>query len=511
MRPAGDAARKFGKYTLVAKLATGGMAEIFLARLQGAGGFEKLVCLKRILPALVKDPQFVQMFLSEAKVAAQSSHPNVCQVFELGEIDGSYFIAMEYLEGVALSRFRRREHYPHAIDPRLVVGLVAQTCEGLHDAHELTRPDGTSLGVVHRDVSGNNLFVTAAGVAKVLDFGIAKVHDASVRTLTGSLKGTLAYMAPEQLRGGAVDRRTDVFALGIVLWELFGRRYLFRRDTDFLTFEAIAQEPIPDVREVRPDVPSALAGAIARALARDPDQRFATARELGEALVAAVPPLSASAISAEIERAFAPALREQRALIKLAREGGSVELDSDIAPSIAPDDGTDPQPKSDTRATTPARLPSAPPATARRGRGAVIALVALGAAVAGIGIAMVAREVLVAAPAPATAAHVEAPPAAHAAPVAAPAPAPAPPAPTPPVPSPSPPPAAEPAPPAVVEAAKPRDEPKQVHIAKRKPPVKVRPTEAVKPPPPEPAPKPSPPPPPTKPANDDLPFAPTPR
>jgi eukaryotic-like serine/threonine-protein kinase len=332
------AAQNFGKYTLVAKLATGGMAEIFLARLVGAGGFEKLVCIKRILPHLAKDQTLISMFLAEANIAAQISHPNVCQVFELGEIDGRYFIAMEYLEGVPLACFRRPDIYGGAIDPRLAAGLGIQACEGLHHAHGLKKADGSPFEVVHRDVSSNNLFATKDGIVKVLDFGIAKIQDASVKTSTGSMKGTYAYMAPEQLRGERLDRRTDVFAMGIVLWELFGRRHLFKRDTDFLTFQAITTEPIPDICELRPDVPPALGAAIAKALARNRDDRFPTARALGQALGEAVIPLGgalgAAAISDEIERAFESRLRDQRKLIRTAREGGVFSLEDDLGPQI---------------------------------------------------------------------------------------------------------------------------------------------------------------------------------
>ena len=332
------AGRTFGKYTLVAKLAIGGMAEIFLARFVGAAGFEKLVCIKRILPHLARDQQLIQMFLAEARIAAQISHPNVCQVFELGEIEGRYFIAMEYLEGVPFSCFRRRDLYPAHPDPRLVAGLGVQACEGLHHAHQLKRPDGSLLEVVHRDVSSNNLFATVDGVVKVLDFGIAKVQDASVRTTTGSVKGTYAYMAPEQLRGEQVDRRADVFAAGIVLWELFARRHLFKRDTDFLTFQAITTDPIPEVAELRPDVPPELSRAIACALSRDREDRYPTARAFGEALAQAVQsiggPWSASAIADEIARAFEVRMRDQQVLIRLAREGGALDLDDGLGPAI---------------------------------------------------------------------------------------------------------------------------------------------------------------------------------
>ncbi|HEX8113542.1 MAG TPA: serine/threonine-protein kinase, partial [Kofleriaceae bacterium] len=332
--PATAAANQFGKYSLVARLATGGMAEIFLARLQGAAGFEKLVCIKRILPHLARDRQFVAMFLDEARIAARITHPNVCQVFELGEIAGSYYLAMEYLEGIPLACFRRDDDYGSEPDPRLVAGIAVQACEGLHHAHQLRHSDGSVMEVVHRDMSPQNLFVTADGIVKVLDFGIAKIQGATVRTSTGAIKGTYAYMAPEQLRGERVDRRTDVFALGIVMWETLARRTLFKRDTEFLTFQAITAEPIEDICAIRPDVPAALSSVIMTALARDRDERFPTARMLGEAIAAAVQPLTSSAISEEIQRAFPDELADQAELIRVAREGGVFDLDVERGPSI---------------------------------------------------------------------------------------------------------------------------------------------------------------------------------
>ncbi len=332
MEPAAAEARSFGKYTLVAKLATGGMAEIFLARLHGDGGFEKLVCIKRILPHLARDPQFVSMFLDEARVAARISHPNVCQVFELGEWEGQYYISMEYLEGVPLSLFRRGDYYPLRPDPRLVAGFGVQACEGLHHAHQLKTSSGELLGVVHRDVSPQNLFVTVDGVVKVLDFGIAKVQDATSKTSTGAVKGTYAYMAPEQLRNEPLDRRTDVWALGTVLWETLAQRHLFKRETEFLTFQAITHDAIPYICEVRPDVSPLVGDVIARALSRNRDDRFASARALGEALAQAVGPLGGAAstaqISDEVAAAFAATLAEQHTLLRIAREGGQFDLDT---------------------------------------------------------------------------------------------------------------------------------------------------------------------------------------
>lgn len=337
--PATTEATRFGKYSLVARLATGGMAEIFLARLQGAARFEKLVCIKRILPHLARDKQFVAMFLDEARIAARISHPNVCQVFELGEIEGSYYIAMEYLEGVPLACFRRGDYRGDVPDPRLVAGIAVQACEGLHHAHQLRNSDGSVMELVHRDISPQNLFVTVDGIVKVLDFGIAKIQDATVRTSTGAVKGTYAYMAPEQLRGERVDRRTDVFALGIVMWETLMRRHLFQRDTEFLTFQAITVDPIEDVCALRPEVPAALSSVIMTALSRDREERYPTARMLGEAIASAIQPLTGSAVSEEIARAFPAELGEQAALIRVAREGGAFDLDLDRGPSVG--HGTD--------------------------------------------------------------------------------------------------------------------------------------------------------------------------
>ncbi|MBA2540592.1 MAG: serine/threonine protein kinase [Deltaproteobacteria bacterium] len=329
--------QQFGKYTLVAKLAIGGMAEILLARLEGAAGFAKLVCIKRMLPALARDRRLVEMFLTEAKIAAQITHHNVCQTFELGEIDGRYYIAMEYLAGIPLSCFRRKDLYATAPDPQLAIGLAVQACEGLHHAHNLKRPDGSVMEVVHRDVTANNLFVTTDGVVKVLDFGIAKVQDTH-NTRTNSIKGTSAYMAPEQARRDPLDRRADVFALGVVLWETLARRHLFKRDTDYATLMAVMQDPIPNVCEHRPDVPEALGEVIAKALARDRNDRIQSARAFADALSKAVAPLGGPAtpivIAEEIARAFEARLHEQRSLIQMAHEGRALDLDADVGPGI---------------------------------------------------------------------------------------------------------------------------------------------------------------------------------
>ncbi len=265
------------------------MGEIFLARLEGAAGFEKLCVVKRILPHLADDARFRQMLIAEAQIAAKMAHANICQVYELGETAGQLYIVMEYLEGVTMLPLLRRASKANApLDLGFIAGVIQQTTDALHYAHELKDRGGEPLGLIHRDVTPANIFVCDSGVAKVLDFGIAKARGASTKTEDGAVKGKYAYMAPEQLRGTAIDRRVDLFALGVVLYEMLALRRLFQRKTDYLTFRAVMEQPIPDVRRYRPDVPEPMAAVIARALDRDPERRFDTARQLGSAVLDAI-------------------------------------------------------------------------------------------------------------------------------------------------------------------------------------------------------------------------------
>ncbi len=281
-------AREFGDYQLIAKLATGGMAEIFLARKAGAPASE-LIVLKRILPHLAEDEHFVTMFRDEADLASQLRHKNICQVESFGEIGGTWYIAMEYLHGVPLSRMMTRlSKAAKMLDVRVVAGIIAQACEGLHAAHEAVGPDGAPLNVVHRDVSPPNIMVCHDGTVKLLDFGIAKARGANSRTRTGTVKGKNAYMSPEQILGKPLDRRSDVFALATVMYEMLAIKRLFHRDSDFLTFKAITEEPIPDIRERRPDLTPGVRAALVQAMARDPNGRFPTAAGFAAALRGAV-------------------------------------------------------------------------------------------------------------------------------------------------------------------------------------------------------------------------------
>ncbi len=296
-------ARDFGSYQLLAKLATGGMAEIYLARPSSAAGHQSVLVLKRILPHLAEDEHFVTMFRDEADLASKLIHKNVCHVSSFGSYAGTWFIAMEYLHGVPLSRMMTRlSKSGKLLDYRVVAAIICQACEGLHAAHEARGPDEQLLGVVHRDVSPPNIMVTSDGTVKLLDFGIAKARGANSRTRTGTVKGKNAYMSPEQILGKSLDRRSDVFALAVVMYEMLAIKRLFHRDSDFLTFKAITEEPIPDIRDRRPDVPSSMRAAMLQAMARDPAGRFDTALAFGNAIRNAVTSIGGPATQQELAR-----------------------------------------------------------------------------------------------------------------------------------------------------------------------------------------------------------------
>ena len=275
---------QLGRYQLIGQLALGGMAEIHLARLAGEAGFEKTVVVKRLLPELVASPAFVAMFLDEGKLVSRLDHPNICEVHELGRDGSEYFLAMPYLDGIPVTELIARPRDPDRLgELRVAAAIIVQACAGLHHAHELRDADGAPAGLVHRDVSPSNLFVTSAGAVKVLDFGVAKVRGAA-ETEAGTIKGKTQYMAPEQLLGEPLDRRCDVFALGIVLYELTTHQRLFKRASDYLAARAILEDPIPRADDADPAIPVAIADVIARALARDRTTRYPDAAALATAL-----------------------------------------------------------------------------------------------------------------------------------------------------------------------------------------------------------------------------------
>ncbi len=273
---------RLGGYTIVRKLAKGGMAEIYLARSLGPEGFEKLVVLKRILPKYAENPKFVQLFLDEAKLAASLDHPNVVHVYDMGRVDNHYFFTMEYVHGQDTRSILRKASRikGHEIPIAIAVQIVRSMASALHHAHERKRPDGAARDIVHRDVSPSNILVSYDGAIKLADFGVAKAATSSVRTRTGALKGKVGYMSPEQARGTMIDRRSDVFSLGVVLWELLAMRRLFKTDNDLATIQAIINTPPPSLTELRDDCPPELDRIARKALEKEPATRYQSAQQL---------------------------------------------------------------------------------------------------------------------------------------------------------------------------------------------------------------------------------------
>ena len=323
----------FGQYQLLDRLAVGGMAELFLAVRVGEAGFQKACVVKRVLPYLAESPEFVQMFLDEARIAARLDHPGVVQVFELGKHEAAYFIAMEYLAGSDLvGLVRRAQELGQPLPAPVVAKVIAQAAEALDYVHQLKDEKGQPLGIVHRDVSPSNLFVTCQGAVKVLDFGVAFAREREQRTETGHVKGKAGYMSPEQCLGHTVDRRTDVWALGVVAYELLSGQRLFDGKTTAQSALAVCQKPIPPLQSVRPELPPALCAVVMRALERDLDARWASGQALQGALESSMPDLADSKelaefvktlfgvewVDAQLARTFAPKAQ--------ARAGGTEAL-----------------------------------------------------------------------------------------------------------------------------------------------------------------------------------------
>jgi serine/threonine-protein kinase len=272
------AVKAYGKYFLIKKLAEGGMAEIFLAKQVGVEGFEKNVVIKRMLPHLSAASDFVSMFLDEARLAASLTHPNIVQISDLGFADGCYFICMEYLAGEDLATVlrtakRRGEHAP----VNVLLRVFTEAGVGLHFAHEAVDPKGEPLRLVHRDISPSNIFVTYGGQVKVLDFGIAKAESRITSTGAGVVKGKYQYMSPEQARGDAIDRRSDIFSLGVSLYESLTGVRPFARDTDLAVLKAVLGGEYQPLRMLRPDLPLEVEQIVNKAMAMEPEHRYPSA------------------------------------------------------------------------------------------------------------------------------------------------------------------------------------------------------------------------------------------
>lgn len=292
--PPGALPARLGRYRVVRSLGRGGMAEVFLAELRGARGFVRPVAIKRLHPALADDPDSVARFVREATIATHLAHPAVCHVFELDEDDTGPFMVMEYLDGVTLAAALKVLSRSRWLLPLpIVLRIVRALCSGLHAAHELRGPDGALLGLVHRDVTPSNIVLTVEGQVKLLDFGVAKTLH--IKTQAGVVRGKPGYMSPEQIRGAALDRRSDVFSLGIVLYEALTGKRLYARPRTPDAAHVLPEEHVPDPRAHRPDLPLAAVQVLDRALALDRDERFPTAAALAAALTAAVAPTTVAA------------------------------------------------------------------------------------------------------------------------------------------------------------------------------------------------------------------------
>ncbi|HLK40028.1 MAG TPA: serine/threonine-protein kinase [Polyangiaceae bacterium] len=270
------------RYRVIEKLESGGMAEVFRAESEGLQGFRKQVAIKRVLPHLSSKKKFISMFLDEARLSAQLSHSNCVQVFDIGVGDNAFFIVMEFVDGANLKSIV--EHIKKSgrdFPVEVAVYIALELCKGLAYAHELTDSTGAALHIVHRDMSPPNVLVTKHGEIKIVDFGLAKANSQLEKSEPGIIKGKFSYLSPEAAMGQEVDARTDIFAVGIILWELLAGQRLFLGDTDFQTVKKVQAAQVPTISQINKKVPAELDRIVARALARDPAQRFTRARDLG--------------------------------------------------------------------------------------------------------------------------------------------------------------------------------------------------------------------------------------
>ena len=320
---------RLGRYEIVRHLATGGMAEIYLARASGIGDFERYVVIKVIAGERRGNAQFVRMFLDEARLAAGLHHASIAQVYEVGEDGGEFYYAMEYVHGDTVrSLLEECSKAQVRIPLEVAIAVAIGAASGLHHAHERESADGRPLEIVHRDVSPSNVMVGYDGAVKVLDFGIARASERATETESGVVKGKYAYMAPEQCRAQPIDRRADVFALGIVLYELSTQHRAFKAESDFETMSRIVNGEIDPPTMVVPGYPPALEAIVMRAMASAPARRYQTAAELGDALEAFAEghglTISQRAVERFMQSVYGARPEPWRAAGAMARGGGGI-------------------------------------------------------------------------------------------------------------------------------------------------------------------------------------------
>jgi serine/threonine protein kinase len=329
---------RLGNYLLVERLNQGGMADVFLAKTFGYSGADQIVALKCIRPEIAEDPAFIRMFVDEAKLAALLDHANIAQTYELGHIDSTYFISMEWVIGrdlrAVIDRARARTV---DVPTSVILQVIACVCEGLDYAHRKTDPAGTPLNIVHRDVSPHNILVSYSGEVKLIDFGIAKASTQVTLSQSGVLKGKHGYMSPEQVRGVPVDRRSDIFATGVLFWEMLTSERLFPGSSDFSVLEKVRHAEVYPPTLIKPATHPEIEGVILRALAREPDQRFPSASDMRDAIVEIILKRCGHPSQREVARLmhhlFASEHEESQQMLERARR--YVEMPDD-APPLTP-------------------------------------------------------------------------------------------------------------------------------------------------------------------------------
>lgn len=307
----------FGKYVLLERLALGGMAEIFKAKTFSHGGFEHLLVIKRILPHIGENADFVSMFVDEAKISVALQHPNIVRVFDFGKILENYFIAMECVDGKdarnILRKLNRRKEW---INEKFAAYIAQEVCKGLHYAHTKTDMSGNPFGIVHRDISPSNVLVSYDGEVKVADFGIAKAERNAYQTRDGMLKGKFEYMSPEQAQGKEIDHRSDLFSVGIILFEMMTQRRLFKSDSEIATLKKIRDGEIPVPRTLKPDISPRLEAICLKALAVDPNERYQSAQAMADDLREFLFPETSDTLQRELraymQELFAEEIGEER-------------------------------------------------------------------------------------------------------------------------------------------------------------------------------------------------------
>ena len=332
--------RVVGRYALYNEIAAGGMATIHLGRLLGPVGFARTVAVKRLHPQYAKDPEFVSMFLDEARLAARVQHPNVVATIDVVATDGELFLIMDYVRGESLSKLLRvvRKNGDH-VPPRIAAAIMCGFLHGLHSAHEAKDERGAPLGLVHRDVSPQNVLVGADGIPRVLDFGIAKAQGRIQVTRDGQIKGKLAYMPPEQLAGRELSRTVDIYASAVVMWETLTAERLFKGETEAETLSRILREPVPSPSAVYAGVPREFNAPILKSLSRDPTKRHATAKELALELERCAGIASPTEVGEWVESLVGPSLNlREEAIAFIEKSSAGMSAPQSIPPESSDSD-----------------------------------------------------------------------------------------------------------------------------------------------------------------------------